>query len=314
MTPDLSYSTPSSSRRPRASTSPPSPKVPGSTVIDIAINESASRLASAHCNGTVSLWKPSHNSEEWMPLSTIATRHEPNALRRVLFAPSRLSPDIMVTIGSDGIAVVYKLREQTTAQTMAAVGAEETVIRDARLGLTDAAFTEEGVLATIGEEGVVRIYQIGKRDAMWGLLAQVDVEVSGGVSFAPGGRYIVAGGVVVMRGVADWEWQICARAEGMGEGEKILCVDWGRSGWIGLGTEGGNVEVWHMKDGDMNRVAKMSGDGSRVTKLEWDRAGGVLASAHEDGKLRSWARLPGDIVGKWNWCLRDCVDVSAEQM
>lgn len=216
----------------------------------------------------------------------------------------------MVTIGSDGIAVVYKVCEETEAD----IGVEETIIRDARLGLTDAAFTEEGVLATTGEEGVVRIYQIGKRDAMWGLLAQVDVEESGGVSFAPGGKYIVAGGVVVMRGVTDWEWQICGRVEGVGEGDKILCVDWGRSGWIGIGKEGGGVEVWHLKEGSMKRVAKMDGEGGRVTKLEWDRAGGVLASAHQDGKLRSWARLPGETVGKWKWCLRDCVDVSAEQM
>lgn len=211
---------------------------------------------------------------------------------------------MFVTLGDDGLLVMYTVREEVGEEMTVEV--DEVVIRDTRGGLLDCDFGEGGVFGVVGEEGVLSVYKWGERRGdRWGLLAEVDVGCCGGVSFAPGGEYCVVGGVVVRKGVMEWEWEICGEIEGA---EEIVCVDWGNVGFIGVGREDGRVEVWQMKGGEFRRVASMNGEG-RVRKIGWDAVGGLLATAHEDGGIRTWARMPGEILGDWKWELKDCVEI-----
>lgn len=219
--------------------------------------------------------------------------------------PPILHPHMLVTLGGDGLLVVYTIREERREEGVV-VELDEVVIRDARGGLLDCGFGEGGVLGVVGEEGVLRVYRCGGRGGGgWGLLTEVDVGACGGVSFAPGGKHCVVGGVIVRKGVMEWEWEICGEVEDV---QRIVCVDWGNVGFIGVGREDGGVEVWQMKGGKLKKVARVEGEG-RVRKIAWDAVGGVLATAHEDGGVRTWARKPGEMLGEWKWELRDCVEM-----
>lgn len=283
-------------------------------VVDTTYDTPGVRLATAQSDGTISLWRISGN-DEWSVYAHFLTRHAAQSLRAIRFAPDRLHPDLLATVGSDGVAVLYKL--QTMGEETSAT---ETVLRDATGALTDVAFADNGLLATLGEEKVLRLYETPDNGERWGLVAAVDVgrnvPDAGGVAFAPGAAFCIACGDIVARRNVGWEWEVYAR---IGEEEEeidaaenaVVCADWAASGFIGVGRADGAVEVWQMREGALNRVARMGvgedAKQAKAVKIEWDRAGGVLATAHEDKVLRTWARLPGETIGEWRWCMRDKV-------
>lgn len=306
------FSQPRRGRQPSL-TSSPKDRSPAH-VVDTTYDSAGVRLATAQSDGTISLWRTSGN-DEWSVYAQFLTRHSPQSLRAICFAPDRLHPDLLATAGSDGVAVLYKL--QTTGEETSAT---ETVLRDAAGALTDVAFADNGLLATLGEERVLRLYETPDNGERWGLIAAVDVgrdvPDATGVAFAPGAAFCVACGDVVARRNVQWEWEVYARIgeEEMGGVENaVVCADWAASGFIGVGRADGAVEVWQMREGVLSRVARMGVEEdatqAKAVKIEWDRAGGVLATAHEDKVLRTWARLPGDKIGEWRWCMRDKVDL-----
>lgn len=286
-------------------------------VIDTTYDSSGVRLATAQSDGTISLWRASSDNSgisEWLTYAHFATKHAPSTLQAIRFAPDRLCPDLLVTVGSDGLAIVYKL--QTLGEE---VSATETLLRDSSDGLTDVAFADNGLLATLGEEHVLRIYETPDNGERWGLVAAVDVgrdvPEARGVSFAPGAAFCVACGDIVARGNVAWEWEVYARigeGEEGGAGNAIICADWASSGFIGVGRADGAVEVWQMREGRLTRIARMGLDGeerSKAVKIEWDRAGGILATAHEDKMLQTWTRISGDKTGEWRWSMRDRLNI-----
>lgn len=307
--------------RPRHSRQPTLASIPKSQapahVIDTTYDSCGVRLATAQSDGTISLWKASGDTPddvEWVTYAHFATKHAPNTLQAIRFAPARLCPDLVVTVGADGLAILYKL--QTYEES---VFANEVILRDASSGLTDVAFSDSGLLATLGEEQTLRIYETPENGERWGLIAAVDVggdlPEAKGVSFAPGAGFCIACGDIVARGNVGWEWEVYARIGEADDGNvqnAVVCADWASSGFIGVGRAGGAVEVWQMLEGRLTRIARMGmedGQQSKAVKIEWDRAGGILATVHEDKTLRTWTRSPGDMTGEWRWGIRDNLNI-----
>lgn len=232
--------------------------------------------------------------------ASFPTSHAPGTLRRAVFAPARLSPGLVATIGRDGLAAVYRVSGSGEG-----VVVREQALRDAAAPLEAVAMSPEGLLATVGEERVVRIYAPVDSGARWGLLAAVDVRGAAGLSFAPGGAALIAGGDLVARTGAAWEWEVRLRIEG-----EATDAHWGAAGLLAVARVNGDVEVWRLEAGVLNMVACMRDpDAGAVTRVVWDHAGHVVGTAHDDGRLRTWARLPQIGGGEWTWGMRDCVEL-----
>lgn len=306
-TPPSMFSRPQRERRPRLS-SIARAETP-THVVDTAYDSAGVRLATAQADGTISLWRAS-GADEWVTFAHFETKHEKNALRAIRFAPDRLCPDLLVTIGTDGLAILYKI--QVDGEEFSAV---TTVLCDATGDLTDVAFAENGLLGTVGEEHVLRLYETPDNGGRWGLLAAVDVgrdvPEARGLSFAPGGAFCVACGDIVARGKVGWEWEVFLRIDEDEEGNvdnAVVCADWASSGFIGVGRADGAVEVWQLQAGTAERLARMNVNeqkASRAVKMEWDKAGGILATANEEKVLQTWTRLSQIDNGRWYWGLRD---------
>lgn len=166
------------------------------------------------------------------------------------------------------------------------------------------------MLATLGEERVLRLYRTPDNGLRWGLMASVDVGRGAGVpaevAFAPGGMFCIACGDIVAKVAADWAWEVYASVVEHGEGNAVVCADWASSGYIAVGREDGCVEVWRLGEDGLVRVGRMLAEGAgAVVRMEWDRAGGVLASVHADRSVRTWSRMPGAERGSWVWGVRD---------
>lgn len=290
-------------------------------VVDTSCHPSGQRVATVQDDDTLTIWRVARG-DEWDVEAHFKTRHKQGTVRVVTFAPERLSPAIVVTAGADGLAVVYRLFEESCdGDSDDLVVARETTILDSSQALTDLAFAEDGTLATVGDEHVLRLYQTTDNGERWGLIAAVDVgigsERAGGVSFAPGGEYCVACGDVVVQGAAEWMWEVCAsipeadpQGREKGRENAVICADWASSGYIGVGRLDGAVEIWQLEEGELSRVSRMmvpeEMESTKVVKIEWNCAGGILATAHDDRVLRLWARMPPDDEhGSWAWELKD---------
>lgn len=305
-------SQPRHGRRPRLSSVPRAEKP--THVVDTAYDSAGVRLATAQADATITLWRTS-SADEWIAFAHFETEHRSDSIRAIRFAPDRLCPDLLVTIGSDGLAILYKI--QVDAEDFSAL---TTVLCDASAGLTHVAFADNGLLGTVGEKHVLRLYETPDNGARWGLLAAVDVgrgvPQAGGLSFAPGAAFCVAYGDIVARRKVGWEWEVLLRI-GADENEQVdnavVCADWASSGFLGVGRADGAVEVWELRLGKLERLARMNVDNercSRAVKIEWDRAGGILATASEDRLLQTWTRISQDDQKRWKWGLRDKLKLS----
>jgi WD40 repeat protein len=292
--------------------------LPSSRVADMAHDAVGSRLATAHTGDTIRVWKTGPVAGGgWSLVAAIQSAHAPGALAAIRWAPRTLSPSTIATVGSDGVLALYVVPVIPDDAGSRPVPAQTLRVADALGGLSALCISDEGVIVTTGEEKIARVYRSDDGGRRWLLVGSVELgECAGaGVAFRPGSsRVFCAGGVVVARGKAEWEYDVFSDLEVLA----ASAVDWGRDGFVAVGRSDGGVEIWHMSpvsNGD-KRVAILDeasadGEGGAVVRVAWDVSGGALASAHANGVVRIWGRAPelgSNGRGSWPWTRRDLVD------
>lgn len=294
-----------------------------SAVLCTAYDETGALLATAHENGVLKLWVAGTGGC-WDHVGEVQTAHEgQGAISALVFAPARLGT-MLVTTGTDGQAFVHDVRGSRAAQ----------ALPDARAPLRSAAWASRGSLATLGDEGIARVYE-RVRGGRWvlsaALVAAEFPDVTGGstavracaLAFARGGQALYAGTRAYSRGRAG-AWR-ATQLQGP-EGDPPTCADWNAR--LALGRKDGSVLLCT----NAGVVAKLRppAAAAAVEAVQWDPAGAVLAAVHADGQVRTWARTPkramygsadsndsGDHLiedgdassGAWAWRLREAVKV-----
>lgn len=298
---------------------------PSSKITSMSYDTLRSRLATLHANDTIRVYRRPSSTKSWVFSLALQSAHAAGLSAAVAWAPPSQSPALVATVGADGLLALYSLPvvpDGGFRGGRGAVRAKMLVVRDARGGLDALAFAADGVLVTVGVEGVARVYkgERGEGVGCWVLLAAVEVGgPAKGVGFMPGtSRLFCAGGVVVARGREEWEYGVWTTLEVGGDafdmgdvGGGVCCVDWGSGGCVAVGRGDGAVEIWAMQDGDKEKLAVLEcAVSGPVEAVQWDLGGNVLASVHGDGKVRTWTRRPsvgGDGRGAWPWSLLNTV-------
>lgn len=289
-----------------------------SSAVDISLNTQGTLLASIHADDALKIWDR-NDRESWDVIMQLRCAHREGAVSSICWAPPVLSPALLATVGSDAVLAFYRLPPSTTSVEVNAVAAQTLQVCHARGPLTAMCFADDGMLATFGEENIVRIYccdPIGFANESWTLLAAIDIgrQPGSGISFKPGtSRVLCAGGVLVSRGKEAWDYKVHSELES----SDITCVDWGQGELVGVGREDGGVEIWQLSSRKHSKVAELYGDkmgksNTKVLKLSWDRSGEILASTHSDGRTYVWTRKISTEEGSndsWPWYLRDAISV-----
>lgn len=278
-----------------------------------AYDETGALLATAHANGVLKLWIPGSNGS-WEQVGAVRTPHPSACLSALTFAPTRFGT-ILATTGTDGVVSLHSMR--VTKQTM----------HDALAPLRSVAWSEHGSLATLGDEGMARIYERSHR-GQWILvnaLMAVDFAIERdlpmprpcALSFAKGKHSLFAGTSVFHRKSLTAPWRVASHPATSKEMPPPTCADW-CSTHLALGAADGSV-LLHGAEGQV-AVLKSDQHVTPVQAVQWDPAGTVLAAAHEDGRVRTWAQSPKPSVyenhamddshdAAWAWRLRETITV-----
>jgi hypothetical protein len=290
---------------------------PSDRIVDMSHDALGNQLVSAHESNRLKLWRRDP-SGSWILWIALQSSHEADGVAAVRWAPPALSPGMLATVGADGVLVIYELATLSCAAEHEPRLAQILKIQDAEAELTDVAFSDDGILATLGVEQVVRIYWSQDSGKQWGLQSAVDLftDASSGLAFMPGSRRVLcAGRTLLSCGRQMWNYVFHSELNG---NEEVVSVSWGRSGYIGLGRRDGGVELWRVSSDGCSKEAFLADaidqegvaatPGSCVEKILWDFSGEVLCSSHSDGSVRVWAqcaRQSPDGGCSWPWSLRD---------
>jgi WD40 repeat protein len=290
---------------------------PSDRIVDMSHDAHGNLLVSAHESNRLKLWRRDA-SGSWILWIALQSAHESAGVAAVRWAPPALSPSMLATVGADGVLAIYELASLSCAVEHEQGEAQILKIQDAEAELTDVAFSDDGILATLGVEQVVRVYWSQDSGKRWGLQSAVDLfsDVGSGLAFMPGSRRVLcAGRVLLSCGRQMWNYGFHSELQG---NEEVVSVSWGRSGYIGLGRRDGGVELWRVSSNGCAKEALLADAVDQtgvaaaqavcVEKVLWDFSGEVLCSSHSDGSVRVWARCARQSPEgecSWPWSLRD---------
>lgn len=264
-----------------------------SPIVAICTDSCGEYIATADTD-SVLLLTPGRDSTQLESVS-FKTVHPKSAIQNIAFAPARLHPRMVATAGSDGLVSIITISPQIHP-----VATSYQLEHEAPV--SDVSFSDEGLLATRCNN-VVHIYEytsvldIPTEDhpGEWDVMARVPVHDGAGLSFAPRGKFLVAGGCIMRCVHRRWHWEVSKRFNGpyddideMGNKwinesfSKIRCVDWSNTGFIAIGRDNSCVEIWQLIRGELKRLAELKTK-DNVSQIEWDKAGNVLAGIDTQG-------------------------------
>lgn len=278
-------------------------KESNSQVVATCVDDGGQCLVAGHSNGNVTVWHL-EGLTEWQQKTCYETPHRANAIQQITFARSNIHPCMVATAGIDGRVIVLAISSHMDEHAFCAVLHHTAPV-------TAVSFSDEGILA-IRCGDTICLYEcdathgrgIDVDSFEWRNITRVDVEGGKGVSFAPGGKFLVAGDCVVQRMLGRWNWEVIKRLRephGMDTDDASLlvkCLHWGSSGFISLGRENGKVEIWQLKQGALKMLFEISLR-EPLECVQWDRAGMVCGGIDANGRTSRFKRIFEG--GTWKW-------------
>lgn len=278
-------------------------KESNSQVVATCVDDGGQCLVAGHSNGNVSVWVLD-GLTEWRQKTCYETPHRPNAIQQITFARSTIHPCMVATAGKDGRVIVLAISSYLDEHAACTILYHPAPV-------TAVSFSDEGVLAARCEDGI-SLYEcdsaqgrgIDVNSFEWRNIACVDVEGGKGVSFAPGGKFLVAGDCLVQSMLGRWHWEIMNRLRDSrtmvtnDTFSSVKCLHWGSSGFISLARDNGRVEIWQLKQGTLDILFETSLT-EPLDCIEWDRSGMVCGGIDGKGKTSRFKRIfEGE---KWKW-------------
>jgi WD40 repeat protein len=147
------------------------------------------------------------------------------------------------------------------------------------------AFSADGkLLAAADQDGSVWVYET----AAWKAASRLQTGFVYSLAFSPDGRRLAAGSETGELQV--WDMAESSRVHNSKLEERILSLSWSaRSGLIAAGLWNGDTAILDGETYTQQNLLANSGGGRRdVNGLCWAPDGRLLASAHQDAKIRVW--------------------------
>lgn len=229
----------------------------------IAFSGDGRHLVAGAADGTLRLWEQD-DAGEWRPAPTSEIVPGSDPISAVAF----LAADRQIVSGSRGGTV--RIHDVASGTLVRSFDAHD-------LGISSLAVSPEGVIATSGEDRIVRLWQ-----ADTGLLVQTlegHENVVPAVAFSPDGGLLASGsedGTVRL-----WDshrGQLVRKIESKGIGDDIYAVAFSHDGsLVAAGNQSGRVTFWNAATGAF--AGSIEKVGGRISALVFSRDDHVIATA-----------------------------------
>ncbi len=232
-------------------------------------------LCSPLCATQTSKEKEVAIDRQWQKESTLSN-HE-NCVSSVAFS---LGGEWMVSAGWDGRVVVYDTKDVKVPK-------RAHLWKKCRGKVWDVAFGKGEVLASVGEDGMVNLFDI--RKGAWQVSLKGHKKATRAVVYDYGEDLFVSGGYDGVVRCWDVEKRVCATVlEGkMKDDFEVYSVATnGGRGQIASGVYGKSIDLWDVKSGDS--TATLLGHDSTVYGLAFGKGGNYLYSCGYDCSWRMW--------------------------
>lgn len=208
---------------------------------------------------------------------------QPDTLR----IPDLSEPELQQVMNPQTDSVITS--HSAPAEQMATVTVFHTLAGHARL-VTSVAWSPDGhMLASGGEEQVVRLWQVADWSSLRKLQGHTDWIMS--IAWSPDGQLLASAS-------ADRTIRLWRISDGRllrtlsRHADKVTGVDWSPDGQMLASASADNtIRLWHSPDGRLLRT--LQGHTAAVHKVAWSSNGKLLASASADKTVRLWRGTDG---------------------
>ena len=237
----------------------------------------------------------------WAWIQRNEARHRARVANSVILASaaeglvdSRLDESLILALTANGIDATAPARSaMTDALETAHKSGLDAILRSRSVArVYSVAFSRDGTLASGGEDGTVRLWDLTTRKPLGGPLRGSSRGPVLSVAFSPDGKTLASGGQDGT--VRLWELAsgkpLGKPLTGSSSSDSILSVAFSRDGkTLASGGVDGSVRLWDVATRDrLGRPLPTGSLSGSVQSIAFSRDGKALASGGDDGTVRLW--------------------------
>ncbi len=262
---------------------------PGNEVVSIAISAEDSRIATAHRNGSVRIYRAS----DGQPLSTFAADLPSESLRVAVVG------DLVGRFSIASPPALWSLRaEWRLERTIGAID-DPSIISD-RVTALD--FRHDGMSIAVGSgppsrSGEVKVFAV-ESGRLLRDFGPVHSDTVLGIEFSPDGRQIASSAADKTIRLLDLATGDVARSL-EGHTHHVLSVAWQDDGeTVASASADQSVKIWNTLTGEQRRT--IGGGSKEITAVEFVQTSNQVAAACADGQVRLYDSSNGKAIRTFN--------------